>query len=305
VKKDILTIWDLTKDDADRLIKRAVKLKTLQKQGMGEKLFFGKSLGLLFEKPSTRTRLSFEAAMIQLGGTPIYISTETTQMARKEPVKDTARVLSGYLDALAIRTYSQDLLEEFAKHCTIPVINALTDIYHPCQVLSDVMTVVEKKGHYQGLKFAWVGDGNNMAHSWINAAAVLGLKLVLACPESYFPKPDILQKATEYGIGEISVTTDPTFAVSDADVVNTDVWASMGMEKEAEERKKVFFPYQLNRTLLAKAKKDAVVLHCLPAHREEEITDEVLEGTQSVVWDQAENKLHMHKAILEALIRYL
>jgi ornithine carbamoyltransferase len=303
VKKDILSIWDLTKDDVDRLIKRAIKLKSLQKQGMSEKLYSGKSLGLLFEKHSTRTRLSFEAAMVQLGGTSIYISTETTQMARQEPVRDTARVLSRYLDALAIRTYSQELLEEFARHSTIPVINALTDLYHPCQVLSDVMTVVENKGHYENLKIAWVGDGNNMAHSWINAAAILGLKLVLACPEGYFPKPDILKKATKLGIGDISVTTDPVFAIADADVVNTDVWASMGMEKEAEERKKVFLPYQLNQPLLGKAKKDAIVLHCLPAHREEEITDEVLEGSRSVVWEQAENKLHMHKAILEALIQ--
>jgi len=302
LKKDILTIWDLTKDDADCLIKRAIKLKTLRKHGVGEKLFFGKTLGLLFDKHSTRTRLSFEAAMIQLGGTPIYISTATTQIARQEKVNDTARVLSGYLDALAIRTYSQNLVEEYAKYCTIPVINALTDLYHPCQVLSDVMTVVEKKGSYQGLKIAWLGDGNNMAHSWINAAAVLGLKLVLACPKSDYPKRDILQKTTECGIEEISVTTDPLYAISDADVVNTDVWASMGMENEAEERKSVFFPYQLNQALLRKAKKEAIVLHCLPAHREEEITDEVLEGTQSVVWDQAENKLHMHKAILEALI---
>ncbi len=303
MKKDILSIWDLTKDDVDRLIKRAIKLKTLQKQGMSEYKFSGKSLGLLFEKHSTRTRLSFEAAMIQLGGTPIYISTETTQMARHEPVKDTARVLSGYLDALAIRTYSQDLLEEFAIHCTIPVINALTDLYHPCQVLSDLMTVVELKGHYENLKIAWIGDGNNMAHSWINAAATLGLKLVLACPERYLPNPDILRRAKKQGIGDISVTTDPVLAITDADVVNTDVWASMGMEKEAEERKKVFIPYQLNQALLEKAKKDAIVLHCLPAHREEEITDEVLEGSQSAVWDQAENKLHMHKAILEALIQ--
>ena len=302
VKKDILTIWDVTKDDADRLIKRAIKLKSIQKQGMGEKPFWGKSLGLLFEKPSTRTRLSFESAMIQMGGTPIYISTATTQMTRQEPVKDTARVLSGYLDALAIRTYSQELVEDFAKYSTIPVINALTDLYHPCQVLSDIMTVVEKKGHYKGLKIAWIGDGNNMAHSWINAAAVLGFKLVLACPENYFPKPEILRKATEHGIGQINLTTDPLLAISEADVVNTDVWASMGMEKEAEERKKVFFPYQLNRELLKNAKNDAIVLHCLPAHREEEITEEVIEGAQSVVWDQAENKLHMHKAILEALI---
>jgi ornithine carbamoyltransferase len=302
VKKDILTIWDLTKANADSLIQRAIKLKTLQKQGISDKPFSGKSLGLLFEKPSTRTRLSFEAAMIQLGGTPIYISTVTTQLARHEPVKDTARVLSGYLNALAIRTYSQEMLEEFATHCTIPVINALTDLYHPCQVLSDVMTVVEKKGHYQGLKIAWIGDGNNMAHSWINAAAVLGLKLVLACPESYFPNPDIINRAKEQGIGDISITTDPIFAISDADVVNTDVWASMGMEQEADMRKTIFYPYQLNQTLLQKAKKDAIVLHCLPAHREEEITGEVLDGPQSLVWDQAENKLHMHKAILEALI---
>ncbi len=303
MKKDILSIWDLTKDDVDRLIKRAIKLKTLRKQGMSEKPFSGKSLGLLFEKHSTRTRLSFEAAMIQLGGNPIYISAETTQMARHEPVMDTARVLSRYLDALAIRTYSQQLLEDFAKHSTIPVINALTDLYHPCQVLSDIMTIVENKGHYENLKIAWVGDGNNMAHSWINAAAILGLTLVLACPEGYFPNADILNKAKKLGIGDISVTTDPVFAVADADVVNTDVWASMGMEKEAEERKKVFMPYQLNQPLLGKAKKDAIVLHCLPAHREEEITDEVLEGSQAVVWEQAENKLHMHKAILEALIQ--
>jgi ornithine carbamoyltransferase len=303
MKKDILTIWDLTKDDVDHLIKRAIKLKTLQKKKMGEKLFGGKTLGLLFEKPSTRTRLSFEAAMIQLGGTPIYISSETTQMARHEPVKDTARVLSGYLDALAIRTYSQDLLEEFAKYSTIPIINALTDLYHPCQVLSDIMTVVEKKGRYQDLKIVWIGDGNNMAHSWINAAAVLGLKLMLACPEDYFPEPDILQKAKDQGIGDITVTTDPVTAISDSDVVSTDVWASMGMEKEADERKKVFFPYQLNQALFEKAKKEAIVLHCLPAHREEEITDDILEGKQSVVWEQAENKLHMHKAILEALIK--
>jgi len=303
MKKDILTIWDLTKDDVNRLIKRAMELKTLQKKGMSETPFSGKSLGLLFEKPSTRTRLAFEAAMIQMGGTPIYISTATTQMARQEPVKDTARVLSRYLDALAIRTYSQDLLEKFAGYSTIPVINALTDVYHPCQVLSDVMTVVEKKGRYEDQKIAWLGDGNNMAHSWINAAAVLGFKLVLACPEHYYPEPDILKKAEEHGCGDILVTTDPVSAVADADVVNTDVWASMGMEKEAEARKQVFVKYQLNQALLGKAKKDAIVMHCLPAHREEEITEEVLEGPQSVVWDQAENKLHMHKAILEALIR--
>ena len=302
VKKDLLTISDLSKDDADYLIKRALELKILQKQGKNQQVLSGKVLGLLFQKHSTRTRLSFEAAMIQAGGIPIYISSETTQMARHEPVQDTARVLSGYLDALAIRTYSQQLLEEFAAYSTIPVINALTDLYHPCQVLSDIMTVVENKGDYKGLKVVWVGDGNNMAHSWINAAALLGFELALACPEKYFPRTDILKKAIDQGIGNISISTNPESAVDGADVINTDVWASMGKEDEAEQRKKVFFPFQLNRKLVNKAKKGAIVLHCLPAHREEEITGEILEGPQSVVWEQAENKLHMHKAILEALI---
>lgn len=302
MKKDILTISDLSKDDTDHLIKRALELKVLQKQGKNQGVLSGKVLGLLFQKHSTRTRLSFEAAMIQAGGTSIYISSETTQMARQEPVQDTARVLSRYLDALAIRTYSQQLLEQFARYSTIPVINALTDLYHPCQVLSDIMTVVENKGDYSGLKVAWLGDGNNMAHSWINAAALLGFELALACPEKYFPRTDILKKAVDQGIGNISMSTSPESAVDGADVINTDVWASMGKEDETEQRKKVFFPFQLNRKLLSKAKKNAIVLHCLPAHREEEITGEVLEGPQSVVWEQAENKLHMHKAILEALI---
>jgi ornithine carbamoyltransferase len=302
VKKDLLTISDLSKDDADYLIKRALELKVLQKEGKNQRVLSGKVLGLLFQKHSTRTRLSFEAAMIQAGGTPIYISSETTQMARHEPVQDTARVLSRYLDALAIRTYSQQLLEQFAAYSTIPVINALTDLYHPCQVLSDIMTVVENKGDYKGLKVAWVGDGNNMAHSWINAAALLGFELALACPEKYLPRTDILKKAIDQGIGNISMSTNPESAVDGADVINTDVWASMGKEDEAEQRKKVFFPFQLNRKLVNKAKKGAIVLHCLPAHREEEITGEVIEGPQSVVWEQAENKLHMHKAILEALI---
>jgi len=302
VKKDLLTISDLSKDDADHLVKRALELKVLQKEGKNQRVLSGKVLGLLFQKHSTRTRLSFEAAMIQAGGTPIYISSETTQMARQEPVQDTARVLSRYLDALAIRTYSQQLLEQFAAYSAIPVINALTDLYHPCQVLSDIMTVVENKGDYKGLKIAWVGDGNNMAHSWINAAALLGFELALACPEKYFPRTDILKKAIDQGIGNISMSTSPESAVDGADVINTDVWASMGKEDEAEQRKKVFFPFQLNRKLVNKAKKGAIVLHCLPAHREEEITGEVIDGPQSVVWEQAENKLHMHKAILEALI---
>ncbi len=301
--KDILSILDLTKEEMDRLIERAIELKKNQKTGSSvKKPLQGKTLGLLFDKPSTRTRLSFEAATIQLGGVPIYISSATTQIARKEPVRDTARVISRYLNAVAIRTYSQDLLEQFGAYSEIPVINALTDLYHPCQVLSDLMTVVESKGGYDGLTVVWLGDGNNMAHSWINAASVAGFKLVLACPDRYFPNEAILGRGRKMAKADIHLVTDPMEAVMGADVINTDVWASMGKDDELEERKKIFAPYQLNAGLLKHADENAIVLHCLPAHRDEEITEEVLEGPRSVVWEQAENKMHMHKAILEALI---
>lgn len=284
------------------LLKRAAELKDMQKKGVLHRPFAGKTLGLIFDKASTRTRVSFESAMVQLGGHSMFISSKDTQIARDEPARDTARVLSRYLDCLAIRTYSQDLLEEFAEFASIPVINALTDLYHPCQVLSDLMTVVEKKGRYGGLKIAWIGDGNNVAHSWINAAAVLDLNLVLACPKDYTPDEEILRRAEETGCGRIEVVSEPAAAVKDADVVYTDVWASMGQESEHTVRKKVFESYQVNERLLKQASGDAIVMHCLPAHREEEITDEVLEGPNSVVWDQSENKLHMSKAIIETLI---
>ncbi|MDH4205557.1 MAG: ornithine carbamoyltransferase, partial [Desulfobacteraceae bacterium] len=262
----------------------------------------GKTLGLIFEKPSTRTRVSFEAAMAQLGGTPIFISAKDTQIARNEPVRDTARVLSRYLDGLAIRTYSQELLDEFAEFTTIPVINALSDLFHPCQVLSDIMTVIEYKGGYENIKIAWVGDGNNVAHSWINAAAVLGLNLILACPDGYSPDQSVMERALDLSVGKIVLTTDPVEAVNNADVVYTDVWASMGQEGELDSRKRVFEPFQINKMLLKNAAEDAVVMHCLPAHRGEEIHEDVLEGPNSVVWDQSENKLHMHKAILDVLL---
>lgn len=302
MKKDILTLLDLSKEDIDRLLNRAVELKDMQKKGVRHRPFAGRTLGLIFDKASTRTRVSFESAMVQLGGHPIFISARDTQIARDEPVRDTARVLSRYLDCLAIRTYSQDLLEEFAEFASIPVINALTDLYHPCQVLSDLMTVIEKKGRYSGIKIAWIGDGNNVAHSWINAAAVLDLYLVLACPEGYTPNEEILKRAKETGYGRIDVVSEPSEAVKNADVIYTDVWASMGQEGEHTIRKKVFESYQVNRRLLKQASGDAIVMHCLPAHRDEEISEEVLEGANSVVWDQSENKLHMSKAILEALI---
>jgi len=303
MKKDIRSLLDLDAADFEHLLHRAAELKENRKKGRNNRPLIGKTLGLIFEKASTRTRISFEAAMAQLGGAAIFISAKDTQMSRSEPIPDTARILSRYLDALALRTYSQDLLEAFADAADIPVINALTDAYHPCQVLSDLMTIVECKGGYRGLKIAWVGDGNNMAHSWINAASVLGLDLVLACPDPYTPDPRILEAAVGKSAGRIVVTTDPVEAVTDADVINTDVWASMGHEAEQAERIKVFEAFAVDAEMLAHAKKDAIVMHCLPAHRGEEISAEVLEGPQSVVWDQAENKLHMHKAILEAYIK--
>jgi ornithine carbamoyltransferase len=300
--KHLLTLADLTKEEFEVFFKRAVELKEKQQKGNAEPAQAGKSLGLLFDKPSTRTRVSFETAMVQLGGSPLFINSKDTQMSRDEPIKDTARVLSRYLDALAIRTFAQETIEEFAQFSTIPVINALTDAYHPCQVLSDLLTVIERKGSVENLKIAWIGDGNNMAQSWINAAAVLGFELHLACPQAYFPDARIVNSALKKTAARITLDSDPVAAVKDADVVNTDVWASMGQESEQAARKKIFAPFQVNTTLLENAAKDVIVLHCLPAHREEEITEAVLEGPHSVVWDQSENKLHMHKAILDILL---
>lgn len=303
MNKHILTLLDLKREDFELFFKRALELKKNQGKSIEKGPLTGKILGLIFDKPSTRTRLSFEVAMIQLGGASIFISSKDTQMVRNEPVRDTARVLSRYLDGLAIRTYSQDLLKEFAEFSTIPVINALTDLYHPCQVLSDLMTIIEYKGGYEDLKITWVGDGNNVSHSWINAAAVLGLNLVLACPEGYYPDTDILETARERGHSSIIVTSEPVEAVKDADVIYTDVWASMGQESEHSTRKRVFEPFQVNKELLKNASKDVIIMHCLPVHRGEEMSEEVLESPNSVVWDQSENKLHMHKAVLEALMK--
>ncbi len=301
MKKDILTLLELSPEDFDRFFSRAAELKSRHKAGITDHFLMGKSIGLIFSKPSTRTRISFEAAAIQLGGVPIFMSVADTQISRDEPVADTARVLSRYVDAVAIRTFSQDFLEAFAAAAHIPVINALTDTHHPCQVLSDLFTVIEKKGGYQDVKFAWIGDGNNMAHSWINAASILGFELWLACPPGYGPDKDILDRAVEKN-KRIRLVVDPREAAENADVVNTDVWASMGREVELVARRSVFSKYQVNAELMSVAARDAIVMHCLPAHREEEITAEVLEGPQSVVWDQAENKLHMHKAILDLLL---
>lgn len=302
MKKDILTLLDLTKNDFEQLFERAFALKTSLKNNKPDRPLTGKTLGIIFDKASTRTRISFETAMAQLGGTPVFISAKDTQIARNEPVRDTARVLSRYLNALAIRTYSQDLLTEFAEYSDIPVINALTDLYHPTQVLSDLLTIIEYKKSYEDLKITWVGDGNNVSHSWINAAAVLNLNIVLACPEGYYPNTEIMKRAIERKKSGIQITSDPVEAVKGADVIYTDVWASMGQEGEHNVRKRVFKPFQVDRELIRHASKDAIIMHCLPAHRGEEISEEVLESPQSVIWDQSENKLHMNKAILEILM---
>lgn len=302
MEKDILSLMDLVPEDFELLFQRARELKSRHRRGICEKSLAGKTVGLVFEKPSTRTRISFEAATAQLGGTPLFIQAGETQLSRNEPIADTARVLERYLDALVLRTYSQDMQEEFARIASIPIINALTDVYHPCQVLSDLFTVVEYKNDLSGLKIAWIGDGNNMSHSWINAAAKLDFTLVLACPEAYMPDPGILSAAKEIAGDRIVIGSDPVSAAKEADVINTDVWASMGMEAESEKRARIFAPFQVNEELLSHAAADVIVMHCLPAHRGEEISAGVLDGERSVVWDQTENKLHMHKAILEVLI---
>jgi ornithine carbamoyltransferase len=299
MKKDLITLRDLTADDFEALFARSFELKRRYKAKIPDQPLLGKTLGLIFDKASTRTRVSFETAMSQLGGTPLFLNARDTQLIRNEPIADTARVLSRYLDGLVVRTYSQDLLQELAAGASIAVINGLTDLYHPCQILSDLMTILERRHNLAELKIVWVGDGNNVAHSWLNAAAVLGLQLVLACPEGYHPKEDILESAKRDTEGSIVVLSDPREAVRDADVIYTDVWASMGQESESGHRKKIFRPYQVDQALVALAKEDVMVMHCLPAHRGEEITADVLEGVHSVVWDQAENKLHMHKAVLE------
>ena len=301
--KHLLALADFSGAELGALIDRAIELKKESAAGVRHRELAGRTVALIFEKPSTRTRVSFEAAMYGLGGQVIYLSSRDTQLARNEPLKDMARVMARYVDGLVVRTFGQEIVEELARYSDIPVINALTDLHHPCQILSDLMTVIEHKGELAKLKIAWVGDGNNMANSWIQAAARLGFALTLACPEGYDPDPDILAAARSEAERPITLVRDPAEAVVDADVINTDVWASMGQEDEQLHRLQIFRPYQVNNALLAGAAPDAIVLHCLPAHRDEEISEAVLEGPRSVVWDQAENKMHIHKAILAAFLK--
>jgi ornithine carbamoyltransferase len=303
MKKDFLSLYDLERADFDAVFEKADKVKKMLKAGVSHTPLSGKTLGMIFDKSSTRTRISFEVGIYQLGGMALFLNNRDTQIGRGEDISDTARVMSRYLDAVVIRTYSQSFVENFARYATIPVINGLTDQQHPCQILSDLFTIVEKKGKYKGLKIAYVGDGNNVANSWIDAAARLPIQLSLACPEKYEPDRDILHRAMKRTKGGITVYRNPADAVMDADVIYTDVWASMGQEAEKEERKKIFRKYQVNEEILARAQEDAIVMHCLPAYRGEEITADVIDGPQSVVIDQAENRLHVQKALMEILIR--
>lgn len=303
MKKDLITIYDVTKAEIEAILQKAAGLKEMQRKGKPYQPLAGKTLAMIFEKPSTRTRVSFETGMFQLGGHALSLNPQETQLGRGEAIADTARVLSRYVDGIMIRTFAQERVEEMARFATIPVINGLSDLLHPCQILSDIFTMTEKLGHqYGGLKVAYVGDGNNVANSWINGALRLGFDLWLACPPGYEPNARILARAQEEGSSRIVLTHAPKEAVEEASVINTDVWTSMGQEGERAKRIKAFQGYQVNADLLRQARKDAIVMHCLPAHRGEEITDEVMDGPHSVVFDQAENRLHVQKAILTLLL---
>jgi ornithine carbamoyltransferase len=302
MKKDLIDDHELTSEDFQLIFQRAEQLKKILRQGVCHTSLKGKTLGMIFDKHSTRTRISFEVGMYQLGGLALFLSSRDTQFSRGESIADAARIMSRYLNGIMIRTYSQGVVDELACHADIPVINGLTDLLHPCQILSDLFTIIEKKGTCEGLKIAYIGDGNNVANSWVNAATRLPFRLAIACPEGYEPDADIFRRGVAEAPGRIGLHREPAEAVAGADVVYTDVWASMGQEDEREERLRIFRPYQVSESLMRRAKDDALVMHCLPAHRGEEIAPEVLDGRQSVVIDQAENRLHVQKAILELLL---
>jgi len=304
--KDLLAISKLTPAEVKAIIDRSAALKQMQQQGIVHQPLANRSLGMIFEKSSTRTRVSFEVGMYQLGGQALFLSSDDLQLGRGEPVADTARVLSRYLDGIMIRTFAQEMVEELAHHASIPVINGLTDLHHPCQALADIFTIQEKKGGLKGLKLAYIGDGNNVANSLLEACVKTGMHFAIACPRGYELNPSILSdaRAAAKETGScIETTNEPYQAVVKADVLYTDVWASMGQEAEHAKRVKAFQGYQIDGKLLKAASSDAIVMHCLPAHRGEEIAADVIDGPQSVVFDEAENRLHTQKAVLEMLIR--
>jgi ornithine carbamoyltransferase len=297
--RHFLTLRDLSANELRRIITRAGELKAIQRRGDRHTPLQGKTLGMIFEKSSTRTRVSFEVGMAQLGGHALFLSPRDTQLGRGEPIEDTARVLSRMVDVVMIRTFAHETLERFSAHSQVPVINGLSDDVHPCQLLADLQAYHEHRGDIRGRTVAWIGDGNNMCHSWINAAALLDFKLHVACPEGY--EPDA--RFVDAGAGHVEVMRDPHAAAAGADLVTTDVWASMGQEEDQARRAAAFAgDYQVDAALMAQAAPDALFMHCLPAHRGEEVAAEVIDGPQSVVWDEAENRLHAQKALLEFLL---
>jgi len=300
--RHFLTLLDLERFEAKQVLARAFELKNMQKEGKPHPTLAGKTLAMIFDKASTRTRVSFETGMFQLGGHALFLHSDATQLGRGEPVEDAARVISRMVDGVMIRTFEHSMLERFAAYSSVPVINALTDWTHPCQVLADVMTYMQYRDEIAGKTVTWVGDGNNMAHSWINGAALFDFHLNLACPEGYLPDAKALNQAREMG-ADIEVTQDVLAACAGVDLVTTDVWASMGQEEEQAERKKVFADYIVDDLVMGVAKSDALFMHCLPAHRGEEVAASVIDGSQSVVWDEAENRLHAQKALLEFLLK--
>lgn len=304
--KDFLTLAQFSSEEIHALLDEAIELKKMTKAGTNIPSLKGKVLGMIFEKSSTRTRVSFEVGMLQLGGEAIFLSSKDIQLGRGETIHDTAKVLSRYVDALMIRTYGHEVVEEFANHASVPVINGLTDLHHPTQVLADLLTILEKKGKLSGLKMCYVGDGNNnMCHSLIEGAIKVGMHLSISCPKGYAPNEQIYQNALQNAkASELLLEKSENLSemIKDADVVVTDVWTSMGNEEETSERVKVFAPYQVNEEICKLAKKDFIFLHCLPAHRGEEVSASIIDGSHSVVFDEAENRLHAQKAILKLLL---
>jgi len=296
--RHFLSLMDLAPTELRRLLDRAIALKAMQHRGEIYEPLKNRTLGMIFEKSSTRTRVSFEVAMAQFGGHALFLSPRDTQLGRGEPIEDTARVLSRMVDAVMIRTYAHEIVERFAAVSRVPVINALTDLHHPCQLLADVQTFIEHRGDIKGKTVTWIGDGNNMCHSYIHAARQFGFTLNIAAPEGYDPSPAVVAEGGEH----VRLMRDPVEAARGAHLVTTDVWASMGQEEEHAERARAFGAYQVDGKVMAAAASDALFLHCLPAHRGEEVSAEVMDGPQSVVWDQAENRLHAQKALLEFLL---
>ena len=296
--RHFLSLMDLSSEELHQLMDRAIELKSMRQRGEQLQPLIGKTLGMIFDKSSTRTRVSFEAGMNRLGGSAIFLSPRDTQLGRGEPTEDTARVISRMVDGILIRTFKEETLATFAKYSRVPVINGLTDLLHPCQLLADILTFIEHRGSIAGKTVTWIGDGNNMCHSYINAAIQFGFKLHIACPEGYDPDKDILARGGDNAV----IIRDPMEAAKDSDLVVTDVWASMGQEQEQQAREKSFADYQVNRQLMQQAKSDSLFMHCLPAHRGEEVSADVMDSEQSVVWDEAENRLHAQNALLERLL---